>query len=161
MTNTAFDILRHQEKIGKTSSVKFYSEGTNTDLIQVITFMIDDIVYATHISNVTEVMKIPGITNIPGTKDWMLGISNFRGDLLPLLDLGNILLKKVSKLNKKSKVLVVNTNSKIGGIIIEKVLGIQKISQKEILESDLCILNLKEIVQNSEFDVMSTQQGYR
>ena len=41
----------------------------------------------TRMGEVSEILDPPDYTRVPGVKDWVVGIANVRGSLLPLMDL--------------------------------------------------------------------------
>ena len=58
-----------------------------TDTRQYLTFKLGDEVYATDVSKVREVLDFTTITKIPRTPDFMSGVINLRGNVVPVVDL--------------------------------------------------------------------------
>lgn len=54
---------------------------------QYLTFVMNDENYAIGISNVREVLTVPRMTRIPRMPDFMRGVINLRGSVVPVLDL--------------------------------------------------------------------------
>lgn len=54
---------------------------------QYLTFRMQDEEYALNISNVKEILEVPVITRIPRMPDFMTGVINLRGNVLPVVDL--------------------------------------------------------------------------
>ena len=52
-----------------------------------LTCRLDDELYAFEISKVREVLELPGITKVPRTPDFMRGVINLRGSVVPVVDL--------------------------------------------------------------------------
>jgi twitching motility protein PilI len=50
----------------------------------------------------------PAVTHVPGTKSWVRGIANIRGNLLPIIDLQVFLGGKPVVPGRRSRVLVIN-----------------------------------------------------
>jgi len=59
------------------------SEGT----VQYLTFKLDGEAYATEIYKVREVLEYTEITRVPRTPDFMQGVINLRGSVVPVIDL--------------------------------------------------------------------------
>ena len=58
-----------------------------TDTRQYLTFKLGDEVFATDVSKVREVLDFTAVTKIPRTPDYMSGIINLRGSVVPVVDL--------------------------------------------------------------------------
>ena len=58
-----------------------------TDTRQYLTFKLADEVFAIEVSKVREVLEFSTITKIPRTPDFMSGVINLRGNVVPVVDL--------------------------------------------------------------------------
>ena len=58
-----------------------------TDTRQYLTFKLGDEVFATDVAKVREVLDFTAITKIPRTPDFMSGVINLRGNVVPVVDL--------------------------------------------------------------------------
>jgi purine-binding chemotaxis protein CheW len=58
-----------------------------TDTRQYLTFKLADEVFATDVAKVREVLDFTNITKIPRTPDFMSGVINLRGNVVPVVDL--------------------------------------------------------------------------
>jgi purine-binding chemotaxis protein CheW len=63
------------------------SVATAEDIIQYLTFKLEDEVFATDIAQVREVLEYSQVTKVPRTPDYMRGVINLRGHVVPVLDL--------------------------------------------------------------------------
>jgi purine-binding chemotaxis protein CheW len=54
---------------------------------QVLTFRLADEVYGVDIMSVREVMDYTSVTKVPQTPDFMVGVINLRGNVVPVIDL--------------------------------------------------------------------------
>lgn len=54
---------------------------------QLLTFMLEDEVFALDISKVREVLDFTSVTKVPQSPDFMLGVINLRGSVVPVVDL--------------------------------------------------------------------------
>ena len=55
--------------------------------VQYLTFTLDDESFATEIAQVREVLECKGVTRVPRTPDYMRGVINLRGNVVPVVDL--------------------------------------------------------------------------
>lgn len=54
---------------------------------QYLTFKLSDEVYAISVAHIKEVLGVPRITRVPRMPDFMSGVINLRGNVVPVLDL--------------------------------------------------------------------------
>lgn len=106
--------------------------GDNGELhsIQLLTFLLDNEVYGTNISQIQEVLEYRKVTSVPRTPDFLLGVINLRGRVVPVVD-----LRKQFDMNLSD--ISVNTCIVIVDVLIdgEKTpLGILADAVKEVLE---------------------------
>ena len=105
------------------------TDKTN-DLNQYLTFQIEEELYALEISKVREILDFIKVTRVPRTPDFMRGVINMRGSVVPVVD-----LKLKFGLGKTDK--TVDTCIVIVEIEIDKeltILGILADSVQEVLE---------------------------
>lgn len=63
------------------------SVATITEATQFLTFMLDEEVFAVDISKVREVLDFTTVTKVPQTPDFMRGVINLRGGVVPVVDM--------------------------------------------------------------------------
>lgn len=73
--------------MSRESAVATVSNENETKILQVLTFLLDKEVYATDISQIQEVLEYIRVTPVPRTPDFMLGVINLRGHVVPVVDL--------------------------------------------------------------------------
>ncbi len=54
---------------------------------QYLTFTLADEVFAVDVARVREILEMPSITKVPQVPDFMLGVINLRGCVVPVIDL--------------------------------------------------------------------------
>lgn len=62
-------------------------DKTNEIINQYLTFVMGDENYAIPVAGVSEVLTVPKVTRIPRMPDFMRGVVNLRGSVVPILDL--------------------------------------------------------------------------
>lgn len=63
------------------------SVSTITETTQYLTFKLEEEVFALEISKVREVLDFTAVTKVPQTPDFMLGVINLRGSVVPVVDM--------------------------------------------------------------------------
>lgn len=80
---------------------------------------------------VREILTSVSLSRIPGAKDWVRGVANVRGNLLPILDLAGFLFGKASKMDRQSRVLVMRHRGVSAGLVVSEVLGMRHFLEDE------------------------------
>ncbi|RCK79098.1 MAG: Positive regulator of CheA protein activity (CheW) [Candidatus Ozemobacter sibiricus] len=62
------------------------SKTTNA-AVQYLTFKLEDEVYAVDVAKVREILDFPPITKVPRTPEFMRGVINLRGSVVPVVDM--------------------------------------------------------------------------
>jgi twitching motility protein PilI len=79
-----------------------------------------------------EVLGLPAtVTRIPGTKAWVRGLANIRGQLLPMLDLRLFLGSGTTPSSRNTRIIVVNHRDVPAGLIVDEVLGFRRFAERE------------------------------
>ncbi len=80
--------------------------------------------YAVPITQVMEVASLPALTPVPHTPDWLLGVTNLRGEILSVIDLGRF-FSAASSAGTGGRMLVVrgNHDEPFTGLVVDAVLG--------------------------------------
>jgi purine-binding chemotaxis protein CheW len=63
------------------------AEINRAEIHQYLTFKLADELYAINVANIKEVLSVPKLTKVPRMPDFMSGIINLRGSVVPVLDL--------------------------------------------------------------------------
>ncbi len=84
---------------------------------------------------VQEIIRLPEVTPIPNAPGFIVGVINLRGRIIPVIDLRQRL--KISGNepegdNRKTRVLIVEINSRVTGFVVDTVVGILKTPLSEI-----------------------------
>lgn len=94
-----------------------------------IGFSIGQVHYVAEMGSVSEILHLPKITAVPGVKNWMRGVANVRGRLLPIMDLTRFFgLPQSTAKTRDKRVLVVEYDDALSGVIVDAVLGMQYFS---------------------------------
>ena len=79
-----------------------------------------------------EVLGYPAVvTRIPGAKNWVKGLANIRGQLLPMLDLRQFLGSGSTTPGRNTRIVVANHREIPAGLIVDEVLGFRRFADPE------------------------------
>ena len=88
-----------------------------------IGFRLGDAYLVSTIVEINEILRFPTLTPVPGTKAWLLGIANVRGNLMPIVHLRGFLEGERFKNSDAQRVLVVKNGNGFVGMAVDEVLG--------------------------------------
>jgi twitching motility protein PilI len=94
-------------------------------------FRLDDKGWVVPLDQVKEILTSVNISHIPGAKEWVRGVANVRGNLLPILDLKGFLLGKMTKMSRQSRILVMQHKGVVAGLLVEEVMGMRHFLEEE------------------------------
>ncbi len=106
------------------------AESTIMKAGQYLTFKLKEEVYALDISKVREVLDFTAITKVPQTPDYMLGVINLRGSVVPVVDMRLKFGMSKTEATVNTCIIIVEVNFDDELII----LGALADSVKEVLE---------------------------
>jgi twitching motility protein PilI len=78
---------------------------------------------ASQFGEVVEIITVPAITAVPGGQSWLLGVSNVRGSLLPVVDLKQFLEGERTVLHESQRALVLRQAGGNVAVLIDELLG--------------------------------------
>lgn len=110
-------------------------ETVKTDMeeeIQLVTFKLDTEEYGIEIQKIKDIITLPALTKVVETPDYLLGLINLRGNMLPVIDLRKKFQLPDRTLTKKSRVIVVENGTKDIGFLVDEVTQVLKINQLSI-----------------------------
>jgi purine-binding chemotaxis protein CheW len=80
--------------------------------------------YAVAAPDVTEVIAMPVLTRVPGTPPWVCGVANWRGHVVPVIDLRPVLAVAAGPLPSSARVVVISVDDVEVGLVAEAVEGL-------------------------------------
>jgi len=92
-----------------------------------VIFCLNNVRYAIDISVVEEVIPLPAITSIARLPSFIRGIINLRGITIPVIDLKERLGIGASPYELNNDIIIVRTNDKRAGFIVDDTLSIMDI----------------------------------
>ena len=94
-------------------------------------FVISEKLFGIELSNVNEVITKPKISKLPGHSKNVMGVFNLRGTILTLMKINEIIGLSIQDTDDNMVLVVQNNEQKIG-IMVEKVLDVINIDEKDI-----------------------------
>lgn len=109
----------------------------NLDIIytQAVGFNLENETYGIDILNVSEIIKPINITFIPNTLDFVLGVINLRGKIIPIVDLNKKFFDKFKEITPDSRIIVVSVEDDNVGFLVDRIKKIFHIDKQNIENS--------------------------
>ncbi len=116
-------------------------EGNSSSAVngdgKLLTFMCSEIVFAFYIQDVKDIIEIPEITPLPLVSDYVAGVINHRGKVLPVVDFSLRMGFEQPVYNNRSCIVVIDCDDSDFGAIVEKVCDTEVFSEDEFVPSPI------------------------
>ena len=115
-----------------------YSEGT-----RLITFILGEEKYGLDILKVRELISFPeGLTRIPGMPDFIIGMFNLRGLVIPVMDLRKKFKMSSEERHEFSVIIIVEVDNKNIGLTVDSVSDVIFVKEENIQETTELAVNV-------------------
>ncbi len=90
-------------------------------------------IYGVNVAKVKEIIRLPKLTDLPGVADYVVGIFDLRGVVIPVIDLSKWMNVEVPKSKKlKPRIVISEFNNISIGFVVHEAKRIRRISWKDI-----------------------------
>jgi purine-binding chemotaxis protein CheW len=115
------------------------------DTLQLVGFRLGSKLFGADILNVREILRDPRIDVVDGLPDFILGVAQIRGQVLPIVNLKHILgMPSTPMEDEKKWVLVAHAGKRSIGYIVDAVTPIIRIKKDSVLPApDLILYGLR------------------
>jgi purine-binding chemotaxis protein CheW len=169
----------------RTSSTALVAAPQATaDRTQYLTFMLGGEVFAIGILVIKEIIEYSGLTSVPMMPDFIRGVINLRGAVVPVMDLMARFGKQAHAVTKRTCIVIVEIDTgdeqQVIGVIVDAVNAVVEIAPSEIepapsfgarIHSEfiegmgkvdggfIILLNVNQVLSNDQLDVVSQAAG--
>lgn len=109
-----------------------YDDDEDTQRDKYLSFRIGSEDFAMEIANVTEIVGIQKITEVPEVPAYVRGVINLRGRVIPVIDVRLRFKMKERSYDDRTCVVVVNIEDTIAGLIVDTVNEVLTIPETQI-----------------------------
>ena len=115
-----------------------YSEGT-----RLITFILGEEKYGLDILKVRELISFPeGLTRIPGMPDYIIGMFNLRGLVIPVMDLREKFNMPGEERHEFSVIIIVEVDNKNIGLTVDSVSDVIFVKEEDMQDTSELAVNV-------------------
>lgn len=123
---SSFEALRSLADKSSQYSVGLPAQGQAAEYFSGIGFSLAGIQCLAAMGTVSELLPVPKFTIVPGVKAWVLGVSNIRGRLIPIIDMTRYFGLQGHRTRARDKrILVVEQGDILSGLLVDAVQGMQ------------------------------------
>jgi purine-binding chemotaxis protein CheW len=102
------------------------------DVVQLVGFVIGDEEYAVPILSIQEIIKPFSWTRVPQVPNYVLGVFNLRGSVIPLIDLRLKFGLPSKKQNEDTRFIVMRNGDDVAGFVIDRLTMAIRIKKENI-----------------------------
>jgi purine-binding chemotaxis protein CheW len=103
---------------------------TENKIIQLVSFKLGKEEFGVDILKVQEINRMLEITEMPNSPEFVEGIVNLRGRIIPVIDLKKRLNMPITEHDKSTRIIVVELTGKTIGFIVDEVSEVLRIDSK-------------------------------
>ena len=110
-------------------------DDTLGELIQLVSFNLDQEEYGVDVLKVREIIRMPMVTRVPNTPYYVEGVINLRGKVVPIICMRKKFGLTESENDKQTRIMVMDMEGELMGFIVDAVSEVIRISGSEIQPS--------------------------
>lgn len=111
---------------GELGLQRVLGRSTLRNAARYVTFLVGDELYGLSIRVIDQIIKRSDLhtTDVPRTPDFLVGIGNVKGNVIPVINLASRLSLPKERLDRSARVLVVRHEGELSGIEVSRVNGV-------------------------------------
>lgn len=108
---------------------EIHNNHDSTKLLQLVSFKIGDEEFGVDILSVQEINRMLQITRVPNSPNFVEGVINLRGKVIPVIDLRIKLNMERTEYSPDTRIIVVEINNQTVGFIVDSVKEVLRIPE--------------------------------
>lgn len=111
-----------------TDEVTQFQDSNSNDLLQLVIFKLGTEEFGVDIMQVQEIIRMPEITRIPKSPEYIKGVINLRGKIIVVMDLDSRFRMNSNELTDESRIIVVDIDGTVVGMVVDSVSEVIRMS---------------------------------
>ncbi len=107
-------------------------ETQKDDDLQIVTFRVGEEEFSVSILKVQEIIRMSEITKVPRSPEFVEGVINLRGKVIPVIDLRKRFGLPTAERTSDTRTIVVDCEGKVVGLIVDSVTEVLRLSQSTV-----------------------------
>jgi len=129
MSDQLQNIIKQQQEQTQTPT----EEQKDDNIIQLVGFIVGNEEFAVPILSIQEIIKPIEWTKVPFTPDFVLGVFNLRGNVLPLIDLRKKFGASQAEFDDDVRFIVIKVGEELAGFVIDRLTEALRIDSSTVL----------------------------
>ncbi len=100
--------------------------------LHIVGFQVGRETYGVPIASLHEIVRVTEITSVPDSPEYIEGVINLRGKIVSVIDLRKRFGAKQIANSKKNRILVIELNGRLTGLIVDAASDVLKISADDV-----------------------------
>ncbi|KLN63016.1 MULTISPECIES: chemotaxis protein CheW [Vibrio] len=118
--------------MSQTNEVEVRKEQSNDEVLQWVTFQLEEETYGINVMQVREVLRYTEIAPVPGAPDYVLGIINLRGNVVTVIDTRSRFGLMEGEITDNTRIIVIESEHQVIGILVDSVAEVVYLRSSEI-----------------------------
>jgi purine-binding chemotaxis protein CheW len=110
-----------------TTDIKNSSQSHSEELLQLVSFNIGDEEFGVDILKVQEINRMLQVTRVPNSPEYVDGVINLRGKVIPVIDLRRWFGLERKDHDKNTRIIVVELGGRVVGFVVDAVKEVLRI----------------------------------
>ena len=123
-------------------STELAENEVSSNIVQLVTFHLDDETYGIDVMQVQEVLRVTEIAPVPGAPPYVLGIFNLRGNVVTVIDTRGRFSLPPAEITDDTRIVIIESEQQVVGILVDGV--------AEVVELDTGTIDATPNVGNEE-----------
>lgn len=122
----------YQKHQGDYQMVDVDYKKTLREEIQMLTFSVDKVFYGVNVQQVREVKNFEGVTPVPYASDYVKGVTNLRGEVIPVIDLKKRFGMATQEGADEAGIMIIVQGKHPVGVMVDSVLEVLTLPKDDI-----------------------------
>ncbi|MGF1726789.1 chemotaxis protein CheW [Photobacterium nomapromontoriensis] len=118
--------------MSQVSVAEIQKEDGNDQVLQWVTFQLEDETYGINVMQVREVLRYSEIAPVPGAPDYVLGIINLRGNVVTVIDTRSRFGLMPGDISDNTRIVIIEAEKQVIGILVDSVAEVVYLRSSEI-----------------------------
>ncbi|ASU22708.1 chemotaxis protein CheW [Vibrio anguillarum] len=118
--------------MSQTNEVEVRKDKSNDEVLQWVTFQLEEETYGINVMQVREVLRYTEIAPVPGAPDYVLGIINLRGNVVTVIDTRSRFGLMQGEITDNTRIIVIESERQVIGILVDSVAEVVYLRSSEI-----------------------------
>ena len=125
------------ERVRRAQQHHLAPKTTESSQQQYLTFRLNQEWYALPVYQLVEVLAPPKITRVPSVPDHILGVTNFRGEVLSVIDVKRFFGLPQSEGRTEQTIIVVEEDEVRTGLLVDQIGDLVSLTSKDLSEEPI------------------------